>query len=117
MTVWFLISARDDSLVFDVNFRFSTDVECSVDREVHATADREVGVTRSCGDEPIRPSKSGPLNQQEDALAHVVSQKFVEEQTRVPFDFAQGRLSTAIGAKNAPISAQDDSLVFDLRSG
>jgi hypothetical protein len=30
-------------------------------------------------------------------------------QPQVPFDFAQGRLSTAIGAQNAPISAQDDS--------
>jgi hypothetical protein len=43
----------------------------------------------------------------------VVIQKFVEEQTQVPFDFAQGGLSTAIGAQYAPISAQDDSLFFD----
>ena len=42
----------------------------------------------------------------------VVNQKFVEEQTQVPFDYAQGMLSTAIGAKYAPISAQDDSLFF-----
>ena len=43
----------------------------------------------------------------------MVSQKFVAEQPRVPFDFAQGRLSTAIGAQYAPISAQDDSFLLD----
>jgi hypothetical protein len=42
----------------------------------------------------------------------VVNPKFVAKQPQVPFDFAQGRLSTAIGAQNAPISAQDDSLFF-----
>jgi hypothetical protein len=47
----------------------------------------------------------------------VVSQQFVEEQTRVPFDFAQGRLSTTIGAKCAPISAQDDSLFYSRPGG
>jgi hypothetical protein len=29
---------------------------------------------------------------------------------QIPFGFAQGRLSTAFGAKNAPNSAQDDSI-------
>jgi hypothetical protein len=43
----------------------------------------------------------------------VVSQKCVAEQPQVPFDFAQGRLSTAIGAKYAPISAQDDTLFIE----
>jgi hypothetical protein len=33
--------------------------------------------------------------------------EFVAEQTQVPFDFAQGRLSTTIGAQYAPISAPD----------
>jgi len=45
-------------------------------------------------------------------ISCVVNPKFVAEQTRVPFDFAQGRLSTAIGAQNAPIAARDDSLFF-----
>jgi hypothetical protein len=27
---------------------------------------------------------------------------------QIPFDYAQGRLSTPMGAKNAPVSAQDD---------
>jgi hypothetical protein len=29
---------------------------------------------------------------------------------QIPFDYAQGRLSTAFGAKNAPNFAQDDKL-------
>ena len=40
----------------------------------------------------------------------VVSPKFVEEQPRIPFGFAQGGLSTAFAAKNATNFAQDDKL-------
>src|ERR1035437_2387494 len=33
---------------------------------------------------------------------------FVPFEPQMPFDYAQGRLSTPLGAKNAPNSAQDD---------
>jgi hypothetical protein len=35
-----------------------------------------------------------------------------EKQPQVPFDFAQGRLSTRLGAKIAPNFAQDDSAFY-----
>jgi hypothetical protein len=41
-------------------------------------------------------------------FTRAVNPKFVEEQQRIPFDFAQGRLSTAIGAQYAPICAPDE---------
>jgi hypothetical protein len=59
-----------------------------------------------------RPRKHGVIGG-----VREVNPRFVEEQPRVPFDFAQGRLSTAIGAQYGPISAQDDSYFLIITSG
>ena len=41
----------------------------------------------------------------------MVNPKSLEEQPQVPFDFAQGRLSTPFAAENAANYAQDDSAI------